>query len=85
MPGSGKSFRGPCPIHGKQGEKDRSLAVNLTKNVYCCHHCGSSGNALDLWAASMSLPLLEAAWDLIQRLDIEPPLLNRKEELSDAK
>lgn len=84
-PGSGKSLRGPCPIHGKQGEKDRSLAVDLTKNVYCCHHCGSSGNALDLWAASTSLPLLDAAWDVIERLDIEPPLLKRKEELFDAK
>lgn len=77
--------RGWCPVHGR-GDlvNDRSLAVNFSKNVYCCHRCGSQGNALDLWAAANDLPIFEAAWDLIERLRIDPPLLQNKEELSAA-
>lgn len=73
------TLRGPCPVHGSTSAKSKSFAVNPSKQAYICHRCGSQGNALDLWAATQSLPLFEAAWDLIERLGIEAPLLEKKE------
>lgn len=67
--------RGPCPVHQSTNSNDNSFAVNIHKKAYCCHRCGSKGNALDLWAATQSLPLLDAAWNLVEQLGIEPPLL----------
>lgn len=79
-PSSGSNpSRGPCPVHRSTTTNSTSFAVNITKNVYCCHRCGSQGNALDLWAAAQNMPLFEAAWDLVDRLAIEPPLLEKKE------
>jgi len=46
----GQQLRGPCPIH-KGDDNDRSFAVHVGKNTYCCHSCQSKGNALDLLIA----------------------------------
>ena len=73
------TLRGPCPVHGSTSPKSTSFAVNPTKQAYICHRCGSQGNALDLWASTQNLPLFDAAWDLIERLGIEAPLLEKKE------
>lgn len=70
----GGQLRGPCLIHGSDSD-DRSFAVNTNKNVYCCHSCGSQGNALDLLAAISSKPLHEAAWEWIETTGMEPPTL----------
>lgn len=67
--------RGPCPVHQATSNKETSFVVNVHKKAYCCHRCGSKGNALDLWVATQSLPLLEAGWNLAERLGIDPPLL----------
>lgn len=73
------TLRGPCPVHGSTSPKSKSFAVTPGKKAYICHRCGSQGNALDLWAATQNLPLFEAAWDLIDRLGIEAPLLEKEE------
>ncbi len=75
-------LRGPCPVHGSTSPKSKSFAVNPAKQVYICHRCGSQGNALDLCASTQNLPLFNAAWDLIERLGIEAPLLKTKENCS---
>ena len=74
------TLRGPCPVHRSSSPNSTSFAVNVTKKVYCCHSCGSEGNALDLWAATQNMSLFDASWDLIERLGLEAPLLQKKEE-----
>jgi transposase len=72
---NGTQSRGPCPVHEPAGAASRCFAVQTEKNVYCCHRCGSEGNALDLWAAIHEQPILVAAWDLVTTFGLEPPLL----------
>lgn len=81
----GSKWRGPCPIHDEPNARCRTFAVEIDKNVYCCHSCGSKGNVLDLWVALRREPLLPAAWALIQSFGLEPPVLNEKEDRQDAK
>ena len=74
----GPQRRGACPLHEAKGTASRCFAVHTENNVYCCHRCGSQGNALDLWTALCGKPLLEAAWELVESLGLNPPLF--KEE-----
>jgi transposase len=69
----GNQWRGACPLHEPGVQEGRHFAVHTQKNAYCCHECGSQGNALDLWAAAKGLPILEAAWSLVDLLALEPP------------
>lgn len=78
----GAQWRGPCPIHESLDATSRCCAVETEQHMYCCHRCGSQGNTLDLWTAFCERPLLEAAWDLVKVLKLEPPLL--KEEPPEA-
>lgn len=71
----GAQWRGACPLHEPQAQGSRLFAVHVEKNAWHCHGCGSQGNALDLWAAAQGLPVLEAAWRLVETLKLEPPLL----------
>ncbi len=73
LKGGGTQRRGPCPIHARQQEKDRSFSVNLSKGVFRCFNkkCGAQGNVLDLVAAVRQVPLYEAALHLANRFGIE--------------
>lgn len=73
----GVQWRGACPVHEEAGATSRYFAVQTAKSVYCCHRCGSQGNALDLWVALREKPLLEAAWELVETLGLDPPLLEQ--------
>ena len=70
----GSQLRGPCPIHDSKKD-DRSFAVNVSKHTYCCHSCGSKGNALDLLVSLTKEPLHEAAWRWIETKGLEAPTL----------
>ena len=72
----GSQWRGACPLHEAPDTISRSFAVHTEKNAYCCHRCGSQGNALDLWTSLCDKPLLEAAWELVESLKLNPPFLN---------
>lgn len=45
LSGEGEQRKGRCPFH--DGER-ASLNVNVTKNVFKCHSCGSGGNIIKL-------------------------------------
>ena len=72
----GPQWRGVCPLHEANGTTSRCFAVHTENNIYCCHRCSSQGNALDLWTALCGKPLLDAAWELVEILGLNPPLLN---------
>ena len=75
----GQQLRGPCPIH-KGDETDRSFAVHVGQNTYCCHSCQSKGNALDLLVALSDQSLHEAAWEWIDKTGISAQLVGQKRE-----
>lgn len=70
----GSQLRGPCPIHDSKVD-ERSFAVNVSKHTYCCHSCGSKGNAVDLLVALTKEPLHEAAWRWIETKGLQAPTL----------
>ena len=51
--GSGTEIFGVHPIHGS--ENGKNFWVNIEKNVWCCHRCGSGGDALMLIAVLESI------------------------------
>jgi transposase len=71
----GVQWRGACPLHEEAGATSRCFAVQTEKNVYCCHRCGSQGNALDLWILLCGKPMLQAAWELVETFGLQAPLL----------
>jgi transposase len=71
----GPQRRGCCPLHEAADAESRCFAVHTEKDAYCCHRCGSEGNALDLWIAVRGKPILEAAWELVETFRLEPPFL----------
>ena len=73
--GRGSQLRGACPIHQSRPE-DKSFAVHTGKNTLCCHSCGKRGNALDLLVELTKQPLHDACWQWIDRVKLEPPLLD---------
>jgi DNA primase len=40
---NGKSFFGLCPFHA---DKNPSLSINPTKNLFQCFGCGAAGDAI---------------------------------------
>jgi len=77
--GSGLQRRGPCPVHGKATDRERTFSAHLGKNICQCFQadCAVKGNVLDLWAAVHRLPLYEAALHLAETFHLQR---NREEE-----
>lgn len=73
----GDARRGPCPVHGSANPRSRSFSVHLRLGRYQCFHCGSRGNALELWAAVHGMGIYEAAIGLCETLGIEVPWRRR--------
>ena len=73
---SGDQLRGPCPLHGASSPRSRSFSVSLPRNAFRCFGCGRSGNQLDLWAGAQGLTVYEAAVDLCNQLNVDPPRLD---------
>jgi transposase len=67
-----EELRGCCPLHGSKRPNSRSLAINLSKNVFHCFapNCQQAGNVLDFWAAYHKLPIHEAALHLAQTFSL---------------
>lgn len=70
-----QQLRGPCPVPGCYSASGRSFSVHLTRQIYHCFACRSSGNALDLWAAVHGLSIHQAAADLCRVANLDPPWL----------
>lgn len=69
----GDVFRGPCPVHVSKTNRSRSLSV--TDRVWHCHACKAGGDAIRLWAVLRRTDDLTAAYELCERLGVEPPTL----------
>lgn len=66
-------YRGPCPIHGSQSRRSRSLSVGA--EMAWCWKCGWWGDAVELHAWHERMPVLVAAYDLCHLLHLPAPVL----------
>lgn len=74
--GRGDQWRGPCPLICSGGLNRRPcFSVHLSRHLFKCFACQTSGNQLDLWAAATHQPLHPATLDLCRRLAVEPVTL----------
>jgi transposase len=71
---NGSQLRGSCPVHAPGKPRARHFSASVEKNAFRCFapECQAKGNALDLYVAVTKLPLHEAAWQLVDRLHLEP-------------
>ena len=72
---SGRTLRGPCPLHTPSSTGDPCFSVDLERNLFRCFHCGAGGNQLDLWRLAQRRPLYPASLQLCNQLGIQPPWL----------
>lgn len=73
---------GACPLHEAhphepKAKRSRVFSVNVHTGRYCCHKCRSYGNALELWASAIKLPLYPASIELCKRLGHPIPWIRR--------
>lgn len=71
----GSQCRGPCPFRCCPSK--RAFVAYLDTNRYCCFHCKSSGNAIELWATLHHCTIYEAALDLCHHLQLPIPYIER--------
>lgn len=71
----GENWRGPCPFHGSA--RGRSISLSARGSVARCFKCGWCGDALAIWAWWKKMSLLDAAYDLCERLNLDPPIRER--------
>jgi len=67
----GAQWYGRCPV--QESRCPRAFSVNVHARRYYCHHCGSRGNQIELWATVTHQPLHQAAIDLCRALGKEVP------------
>ncbi len=73
----GDQWYGYCPLHESETKHRRAFSVNIARNCYYCHKCGSRGDQFKLWAAASKLPLYPATIALCKHLRIEIPWVHR--------
>lgn len=68
---SGDEVRDYCPIHG--GDKQRSLAISISKKAFICHSCGESGDLINLYMKATGTDFPTAITQLASHFAIELP------------
>lgn len=67
---SGRTFRGPCPLHGGEGP---NFSVDPSKNVFKCFTCGESGDVFSFPMKMLGLGFLDAVRFVAERSGVEIP------------
>ena len=67
---SGKTFRGPCPLHGGEGP---NFSVDPSKNVFKCFTCGEAGDVFSFPMKHLGMNFLEAVRFVAERVGVEIP------------
>ena len=57
----GRSWRGPCPMHGGEGP---NFAVLPDRGLFKCFVCDETGNGIDLWMRVRGVPFTDAVREL---------------------
>ncbi len=67
---SGKTYRGPCPLHGGEGP---NFSVDPTKGVFKCFVCGEAGDVFSFPMKHLGMDFLEAVRFVAGRAGVEIP------------
>ncbi|HEX2094332.1 MAG TPA: DNA primase, partial [Longimicrobiaceae bacterium] len=71
---SGRTFRGPCPLHGGEGP---NFSVDPQRNIFKCFVCGESGDIFSFPMKHLGMDFLEAVRYVAARAGVE--ILEREE------
>src|SRR5687767_7681650 len=67
---SGKTFRGPCPLHGGTGP---NFSVDPARNLFKCFVCGEGGDVFAFPMKHLGMGFTEAVRWVAERVGIEIP------------
>jgi DNA primase len=67
---SGKTFRGPCPLHGGEGP---NFSVDPSKGFYKCFVCGEGGTVYTFLMKHLGMTYPDAIRYVAERVGIEVP------------
>lgn len=67
---SGRTFRGPCPLHGGSGP---NFSVDPSKNVFKCFTCGEAGDIFSFPMKHLGMDFLDAVRFVAARAGVEIP------------
>lgn len=67
---SGRTFRGPCPLHGGEGP---NFSVDPAKGFYKCFTCGEGGDVFSFPMKHLGMDFLESVRFLAERVGVEIP------------
>jgi DNA primase len=67
---SGRTFRGPCPLHGGEGP---NFSVDPGKGFYKCFSCGEGGTVFTFLQRHLGMTFPEAVRDVAARVGVEIP------------
>lgn len=67
---SGRTFRGPCPLHGGSGP---NFSVDPAKNVFKCFVCGEGGDIFAFPMKLLGMSFVEAVRYIAERVGVEIP------------
>jgi DNA primase len=67
---SGRTFRGPCPLHGGEGP---NFSVDPAKGFYKCFVCGEGGSVFTFLQRHLGMSFPEAVRAVAERVGIEIP------------
>ena len=72
---SGRTFRGPCPLHGGEGP---NFSVDPARNVFKCFVCGEAGDLFSFPMKRFGMSFTEAVRWVAQRVGVEIPEQQRE-------
>jgi DNA primase len=67
---SGRTFRGPCPLHGGEGP---NFSVDPARNIFRCFVCGESGDLFSFPMKMLGLGFVDAVRYVAERVGVEIP------------
>jgi len=67
---SGRTFRGPCPLHGGEGN---NFSVDPAKGFYKCFVCGEGGTVFTFLMKHLGMSYPDAIRSVAERVGIEIP------------
>ena len=67
---SGKTYRGPCPLHGGEGP---NFSVDPVRGIFKCFVCGEGGDVFSFLMKHLGLDFPSAVRQVAARVGIEVP------------
>ncbi|MCL7971130.1 MAG: DNA primase [marine benthic group bacterium] len=74
---SGKTYRGPCPLHGGEGP---NFSVDPTRGIFKCFVCGEGGDVFSFLMKHLGLDFPSAVRQVAGRVGIEVPDETERQE-----